>query len=70
MQVMMAEGAGKISRRDYVIQPSVAATKEGLRWVIECKIESTPTRVEFLREETAMQPALGLKIILWDDDPG
>src|ERR1051325_6036160 len=27
------QGAGKISRKDYVNQPSVAPTPEGLRWV-------------------------------------
>jgi hypothetical protein len=32
---------GKISRRDYVIQPSVAMTKEWLRWVVHHNLKPT-----------------------------
>jgi hypothetical protein len=35
--------AVEISRRDYVIQPSVAATKSGLRWVVDHKLKPTLT---------------------------
>jgi hypothetical protein len=35
--------AVEISRRDYVIQPSVAATKSRLRWVVDHKLKPTLT---------------------------
>jgi len=56
-----------LSRRDDVIQPSVDATKERLRW-LRITNAANPERVEAMRANGDATP-LGLKMF-WDGDPG
>jgi hypothetical protein len=57
------------SQRDFIIQPSVAPTKEGLRWVVNDKMTSTPKELNrYARNGDAT--ALRLENFLGTVDPG
>src|SRR2546428_693725 len=56
VQICSDPSASKKSQRDFVSQPSVATTKEGLRWVANQKLKSTPTGLWPGRDDAGRNP--------------
>ena len=67
---IICRGAGvrQKSQRDFVLQPSVATTKEGLRWVANQKLKSTPTGLWSGRDDPGHNP-VGVDIFLIGGSP-